>query len=106
MSATTEIHTTPIDLIAEDKVNAYVNLPTGTGSPEQAVAALVREAVAVGVEYLRCGTEHTSITGSHNDELYGRALGLARAVEIATQGKITEDDVIGTVRVCYVEEIA
>lgn len=106
MPNTIEIQTNSADLAAEAKVNAYVNRPTGTGSPEQARAALVREAVAVGVEYLRCGTEQTSFDGEHNDELYGRGLGLARAVAIATDGEISEDDVIGTVRVVYIEENA
>lgn len=106
MPNTTPIEITATDLTAEDKVNAYVNVSTGTGSPEQAVRALVREAVAVGVEYLRSGTEQTSFTGKHNDEAYGRGLGMARAVEIATQGEITEADIIGSVRVCYADEIA
>ena len=104
MSATTEIRTTSTDLAAEAKVNAYVNLPSGTGSPEAALQALVRGAVSVGVEYLTYGTEQTSFTGKNNDELYGRGLGMARAVEIATQGQITEADIIGAVRVCYAEE--
>lgn len=106
MPNTIEINVTAEDLAAEAKVNAYVNVRTGTGSPEAALQALVREAVGEGVDYLRTGTEQTSFSGEHDDEHYGKALGLAQAVKIATRGEITDTDVIGSARVVYVEENA
>lgn len=87
-------------------VDEYVNEATQTGSPEQALRALVRHAVAVGVDYLRHGTEQTSFTGKHNDEAYGKALGLAEAVAIATGGHVDQEQIIAAVQVAYANSIA
>lgn len=86
-----------------DKVDEYVNQRTQTGSPEQALHALVRAAVSLGVDYLNHGTEQTSFSGEHNDEAYGKALGMAQAAEVATRGEITEDDIIAAVQVAYTQ---
>lgn len=86
-------------------VEEYVNQPTQTGSPEAALQALVRHAVAAGVDYLRYGTEQTSFTGQHNDEAYGKALGLAEAAKIATQGHIDDEQIVAAVQVAYTDSL-
>ena len=85
-------------------VNDYVNRRTSIATPEHCLQQLVRRAVLTGVLYLRRGTPETSFTGKNNDELYGKAQGLAIAVEIATNGEISEDHIIAAARVDYANE--
>lgn len=79
------------------KVYEYVNRPTQTNSAEQALNILVRFAVRTGVNW-----RHSDNSNYADYAEYGA---LRHAVEIATQGAITREDLDHEVDLEYNREV-